>query len=63
MTEGPNEVPRRYRNTINPWMTPREIRNSVKFIERMLKKLQLSEKAESELLRLNRPDRDWSKKK
>ena len=53
----------KYCNVINPWMTDREIRNSMKTIEKMLKKLQLSDEEESELLGLNRPDRDWSKKK
>lgn len=35
--QGRNPVPGRYRNVINPWQTPKEIRNGVKFIEAMLR--------------------------
>lgn len=56
-----NPVPHRYRNVINPWMTPKEIRRSVAFIESMLLKLGMCYQDEDELLRTFQVDRNWAK--
>lgn len=53
----------KYRNVINPWQTPREIRSAEKMIDRMLAKLKLTQQEEFDLLRAEAPDRDWSKPK
>lgn len=45
-----NPVPDKYRNVINPWMTPSEIKASAKWLDKMLAKLDLPPEAEAHLL-------------
>ncbi len=55
-----NPVPWKYRNVVNPWQTVREIKNALKFIDKMIKKLGFNEEKEYDLLGSGKPDRDWS---
>lgn len=50
-------VPWRYRNIINPWQTPREIRNATKFLDRMFKNVPEPERIE--MTREQEEDRQW----
>jgi hypothetical protein len=52
-------VSSKFRNVLCPWQTERELRSQSKTIERMLKKLKLTEEEERKLLRLDLPDRVW----
>lgn len=45
-----NPVPDKYKNVINPWMTPSEIRSAAKWLDKMLAKLDLSPIDEQALL-------------
>lgn len=54
-------MPSKFRNVLCPWQTEREIQSQTKFIERMLKKLKLTEEQERELLFLDKPDREWKR--
>lgn len=54
-----NTVPYKYRNVINPWQTPKEIRLAIKFITKMLRRINISEEDALLLLRTNQPDRKW----
>lgn len=56
-------VPSIYRNVINPWQTPSEIKAGVKHLDKMLFKLSYPEDKLIEILLLNKPDWDWSKPK
>jgi len=49
----------RYRNVINPWQTPREIKTQEKTVSKMLAWLKFSKEEEDKLLFLDKPDRVW----
>jgi hypothetical protein len=54
-----NPVPWKYRNVVNPWQSPKEIRLATRFIDRMVKRFKLSGHEELALLRAEQPDRRW----
>jgi hypothetical protein len=55
-----NEVPKRYRNVINPFQTLKEIKSAIKFIERMISTVKDHQEI-GPILGHDRPLRDWSK--
>ncbi len=58
-----NKVRDLYRNVINPWQTPSEIKAGERHLDRMFFKLGYSEELLTKILLLDRPDWDWSKPK
>lgn len=59
MKDGRSEVPRKYRNVVNPWMTQSEVNNATRMLERLLARLEPSPEYERELLKNHVPDRNW----